>query len=57
MTVYWYGVEWGEDRYFFWFDLIENPYNKLLGYEKLHIDGKWHHMLCFWWFCVAWSIR
>jgi hypothetical protein len=47
------GVEWGDVCYFYWFDPIEVPENKLFGYERIYDT----HMLCFWWFCVTWKLR
>lgn len=55
MKLYWYGLEWKEDCYFFWFDWIENAANRLIGYEKIYIENRWHYMICFWFFCVIWS--
>lgn len=55
MKLKWTGVEFGNDKYFYWFDWISEPQNRLIGYEALRIDGKWNHMICFWWFCVCWS--
>tara|TARA_R110000744_G_scaffold324817_3_gene430635 strand:- start:2134 stop:2268 length:135 start_codon:yes stop_codon:yes gene_type:complete len=34
-----------------WFDKIENPANRMIGYE--HYPGS-HKAICFWWFCILW---
>jgi len=55
MKLHWNGIEWDEDKYLFWFDWISVPQNRLVGYEKIYIDGKCNHMMCFWFFCTVWS--
>lgn len=53
MKIYTNRIEWGDDCYFYWFDYIENPSNRLLGYER--VDST--HMLCFWWFCMLLKLK
>lgn len=56
MKLKWSGIEWANgDKYFYWFDYIANPENRLLGYEGIYYNG-WNHMVCFWWFCIMWKV-
>lgn len=64
-AIEWNHIEWGQSdktkdtdtyfSYFYWFDLIKEKKNRLIGYEKIYYDG-WHHMICFWFFCMSWSV-
>lgn len=56
MKWHWYGVESEDGRkYLFWFDWIERNDNRFFGYEAIPTGNVWHHMMCFWWFCICWS--
>ena len=56
MKLEWNGIEWGDGKYIYWFDPIETPSNRMIGYEKFTCDCIDHYALCFWWFCICWSI-
>ena len=56
MKLKWNGIEWGNEKYIYWFDPIKERANRLFGYEKITYDCIDYHALCFWWFCICWSI-
>ena len=61
----WGGIEWWQSEvtlgsdcyfyYFFWASPISEPENRMWGYDYIYYDGP-HHMFCFWFFSVNWSL-
>ena len=52
MVIKWNGIE-TDNIDFYWFDSINNPNNRNLGYQKLSSSYSTLYSLCLWFFCIV----
>lgn len=56
MKIKWNEISWGSN-YITWFDPIDNPYNRMVGYQSFITPTAKHTFICFWFFSIGWSIQ